>query len=461
MIGNENEIRSHYDDILRKAKKRFFIDGFKKIDPYLEALEEKVDIYSLSQNNLGQIEVPAELIVGTLNSARKTAFSRDFMPLLKPNTEFGFKWMRVAEYHLSDAGINEAPKAYEYLGKFYVEEGNKRVSVLKSYGAVYIPCNVIRLLPKKDDSYQSKLYYEFLDYYKLSRLYSIQFQKLGYYSKLIRLMGFEENHEFSRRERIDLVGLYERVASFIKKKRFDVNYADALIVLMEIYGYQELMEMTDRKLNKAINENRVKLIEDMPHYHILCVADAEDNYLWGSCKKEVLQENDFIISCGDLKSAYLEYLVTMADRPLFYVHGNHDEEYDTKPPLGCECIDDNLVVYKGLRIVGLGGSFKYRSGKYMYSEYEMRKRIKRLKRKIRKAGGIDIIVTHAPVKGYGDLNDYAHQGFECFKELIHEYHPKYLFFGHVHSNYDYSYSGIYEYEGTELINVSGKQKIVL
>lgn len=461
MIGNASEIRSHYDNCLNKARKQLFRDKLHRTDPYLVSLEDIVNEYECAQVSLGQIEVPVELIVGTKNNNRKTAFTRDFMPLLKANSEFANKWMRVCEYHLSDTGISEAPKAYEYLGKFYIAEGNKRVSVLKSYGAVYIPCDVIRLVPPKNNELQNKLYYEFLDYYELSHLYSIQFKKLGYYTKLIRLMGFESDHKFSRRERIDLVGLYERIVYILKKRKVNVYYADALIVLMEIYGYDELNQMSDKELIKAIEENKVKLIEDIPHYHILCVADKEDNYLWGGCKVEELKQFDFIVSSGDLKSEYLEYLVTCSNRPLFYVHGNHDEEYDTKEPLGCECIDDKLIIYKGLRIIGLGGSFKYRSGKYMYSEYEMRRRIKKLKPKINKARGVDIIVTHAPVKGIGDLNDYAHQGFECFRELIEEYHPKYLFFGHVHSEYDYDYSGIYKLNDTQIINVSGKQKIVL
>lgn len=461
MFENVNEIRSHYEDCYKKARKQLIKDKLHKVNPYLLSLEDVVNEYECSQMDLGQIEVPVELIVGTKNSNRQTAFSKDFMPLLKVDSEFGSKWMKVCSYHLSDTGIQEPPKAYEYLGKFYISEGNKRVSVLKSYGSVYIPCDVIRLVPKKTDQLENELYFEFLDYYEKSHLYSIQFKKLGYYTKLIRLMGFESDHVFSRRERIDLIGLYERIINILKKRKINVYYPDSLLVLIEIYGYRELNEMSDKKLIKAVEESKIKLIEDIPHYNILCVGDKEDNYLWGICKVEELKKYDFIISVGDLKSEYLEYLVTCANSPLFYVHGNHDESYDTNAPQGCECIDDNLVVYKGLRIVGLGGSFKYRSGKYMYSEYEMKKRIRRLRRKIIRAKGVDIVVCHAPVKGYGDIDNYVHQGFECFKELLDEFHPKYLFFGHVHQEYKYDYSGIYKYKDTELINVSGKQNIVI
>lgn len=460
MIENFGEIRAHYEECLKKAKKRLFKNRLLKKELYLEALDEKIDIYKCSLVNLGQIEVFADLIVGTKTSLRKTSFDRDFMPLVRQESEFAIKWMKVCQYHLSDSGISDPPKAYEYLGKFYIEEGNKRVSVLKSYGAVYIPCDVIRVMPEKNDSYESKLYYEFLEYYQLSKLYTIQFKKIGYYSKLIKLMEFDDTHVFERSERIRLVGFYGRLLEMLKKKGIEVYYPDSLVVMMEIYGYEYLFNMSDAELSKAIDESRIKILNDKAHYNMLCVSDEENNALW-NYNNSKFKEYDFIISAGDLKASYLEYLVTVSNKPLFYVHGNHDEEYDKKEPEGCICIDDDLVIYKGLRILGLGGSYKYKdNAKYMYTEKEMIRRIKKLRWKIKKAKGVDIIVTHAPIKDYGDLNDYAHQGFECFKDLIDKYEPKYFFFGHVHNRYDPKYTGFYEYKGTQIINVSDYRRVI-
>lgn len=461
MSTNFAEIRSYYEECYRKAKKHSFKNKWNHKDPYLLALDEIVNVDSLSKVNLGEIDVPTDLIVGTKTAARKTSFSYDFLPLLSSSSEFAYKWMEVCKYHLSDAGINSCPKVYEYMGKFYVEEGNKRVSVLKSYGTVFITCNVTRILPKENDSKEYKLYEEFLDYYKLSGLYSIQFEKLGYYSKLQKLMEFDADHIWDRQERIRLVGFYGRLVSSLKKKGINVYYPDSLVVMMEIYGYKYLHDMSDKELSKAIDSSERNIIADKAHFNILCVADEEDNSLWNGYDCKTLKDYDFIISSGDLKSEYLEYLVTMSNRPLFYVHGNHDEEYDTKPPEGCECIDDRIVTYKGLRILGLGGSYKYKDGaKYMYSEKEMRRRIRRLRWKIRKAGGIDIIVSHAPIKGFGDMNDYAHQGFECFKDLIDKYSPKYFLYGHVHLRYNPKDTGYRKMNSTQIINVSNKRRIV-
>ena len=461
MTNYISEVDPQYDYALKLAKKAFISDKLHKRDPYLPSLDGIVEEYDCTRVLLGVVDVPADLIVGTKTSGRTISFASNFMPLLKKNSEFANKWLQVCKYHLSDTGITEPPKVYEYLGKFYVEEGNKRVSVLKSYGAVLIPCDVTRLIPPLSNDKKIKLYYEFLDYYKYSKLYSIQFKKLGYYKKLVKLMEFEEDHEWDRYERIRLIGFYERLCRMLKRKKINLYYPDCLVVMLEIYGYKYLYDMKDKELSAAIDESKTKLIFDKAHYNILCVSDEEDNGLWNGYNNEKLKEYDLILSSGDLKAEYLEYLVTMSNRQLYYVHGNHDEAYDKKSPEGCVCIDDKVIVHDGIRILGLGGSYKYRAdGKYMYTEKEMKKRIRKLKPKIKKVGGIDIVVAHGPIKGYGDLNDYAHQGFECFKDLIHDYHPKYFLFGHIHSRYDTNYTGFYELEGTQIINVSKKQRII-
>ena len=153
---------------------------------------------------------------------------------------------------------------------------------------------------------------------------------------------------------------------------------------------------------------------------LLLIADEEAPYLWDFYQPGRLEGIDLILSCGDLKQEYLEFLVTMGNKPLYYVHGNHDKGYEKFPPEGCECLDDQLITVKGLRILGLGGCVRYNPGPYQYTEEEMAKRIKRLDRKLRKAGGVDIIITHAPPRGYGDAEDNAHRGFECFNLLFGE-----------------------------------------
>ncbi len=171
---------------------------------------------------------------------------------------------------------------------------------------------------------------------------------------------------------------------------------------------------------------------------ILVLSDVESKYLWDYFEKTKLENIDLIISCGDLKSEYLEFLATFAKAPILYVHGNHDDSYDRKPPEGCICIDDQVYVYNGIRIAGLGGSMRYNIGKYQYSESEMRERATRLWFKIRKTKGIDILVTHAPAAGFNDGEDLPHKGFEVFNRILQKYKPKYYLHGHVHLTYKWN-----------------------
>ena len=185
---------------------------------------------------------------------------------------------------------------------------------------------------------------------------------------------------------------------------------------------------------------------------ILALSDEECPALYDYYIPGRLDGYDLIISCGDLNAKYLSFIVTMAKVPVLYVHGNHDTGYSRVPPEGCDCIDDQLIVYKGVRILGLGGCRKYHDGPHQFSEKEMRKRIRRLRWKLWRHKGVDIVVTHAPPAGVGDGDDPAHRGFECLWELLDKYKPKYLLHGHVHLNYGMDQTRVREYGDTKVIN---------
>ena len=161
---------------------------------------------------------------------------------------------------------------------------------------------------------------------------------------------------------------------------------------------------------------------------------------------------DLMLSCGDLKAEYLSFLATLGRAPLYYVRGNHDGNYDRRPPEGCDCIEDKLIIFNGLRIAGLGGSRLYSGGKDQYSEREMKNRIWKLGWQIRRAGGVDIVLAHAPVRGFGDGDDYAHMGFEAFLPLLDRYKPRYLIHGHVHMEYGRDIARVLRRGDTTIIN---------
>ena len=185
---------------------------------------------------------------------------------------------------------------------------------------------------------------------------------------------------------------------------------------------------------------------------LLLLSDKECPYLWDYYQPGRLKEYDLILSCGDLKASYLTFLVTMGRAPLLYVHGNHDVRYRSAPPEGCECIEDKLYIHNGLRILGLGGSPHYNGGVHQYTEAQMARRIRRLNGKIRRAGGVDIIIAHASPAGFECSDSYAHRGFACFTSLIERYQPRYFIHGHIHLNYGQQIQRVQQLGSTTIIN---------
>lgn len=188
---------------------------------------------------------------------------------------------------------------------------------------------------------------------------------------------------------------------------------------------------------------------------ILAISDVEESWLYDHWDRERMEGVDLVVSCGDLSAAYLEHIVTLANVPLVYVQGNHDTAYDRHAPEGCVSIDGQVRDAGGLRLMGLGGSIRYNEHVHGFTEAEMRRRAARMALLASATGGVDILVTHAPVRGYGDLKDLAHRGFEAFETLIERVRPRYLLHGHVHMSYG-RFERVVEHPcGTTIVNVCG------
>ncbi len=187
---------------------------------------------------------------------------------------------------------------------------------------------------------------------------------------------------------------------------------------------------------------------------VLLVSDQASRYIWDFFDRRAFEGVEMILSCGDLPASYLEFLVTMLGVPLYYVPGNHDKRFQLHPPEGCTCIDGQLIVAGGFRILGFGGCRSGRRALYEYLENDMARRVSRIKGTLRCKKGFDILLTHAPAFGLGDGKDLFHQGFECFRSLLETYEPRYHIFGHQHKNYDFA-EGITQFGNTRLINAYG------
>ncbi len=188
---------------------------------------------------------------------------------------------------------------------------------------------------------------------------------------------------------------------------------------------------------------------------LLLVSDEESPYFWDYYRPGKLDGIDLILAAGDLKAQYLSFLVTMGRAPVLYIHGNHDGSYEAFPPEGCDCVDGDLVCVKGLRILGLGGCPLYNYGPHQYTERQMRKRYRKLWWKLRRAKGVDILLTHAPARGYGDMDDPVHRGFEFFVDLMDKLQPRYMVHGHVHKNYHTQQVADLHRGETTIINACG------
>ena len=195
---------------------------------------------------------------------------------------------------------------------------------------------------------------------------------------------------------------------------------------------------------------------------ILAIADEEDDLLLAQLVQRKPDERfDLVVSCGDLSPSYLDCVATLANAPLAYVRGNHDVDIAESFEMGGTDLDGRVVKFGGLRFAGFEGSVDYRRGVVGYSQAEMRHKVVSLGLRAYLTGGIDVLVTHTPPRGHGDLSDEPHQGFEAFNGLLDWLHPSLMLHGHVHMNY-----GMVERErmhpsGTRLVNVCGWQELVI
>ncbi len=218
--------------------------------------------------DVGLVEIPAERIVGVKSAGRITAFSPSFRPLLDAQTEFGLKWINLCSAHLGDTGITDPIVCYEYLGDFYVQEGNKRVSVLKHFDSPRITGSVKRILPLLSEEPRIRAYYEFLEFYKVSRLYSIQFRRPGDYKKLMGHLGLSSTElwEEDQRRMVNAYFHYFLDAfNALNPKDTDVLPEEALLLWLELYPFRDLGQLTTTALKKSISaiwEDIVSTAED-------------------------------------------------------------------------------------------------------------------------------------------------------------------------------------------------------
>ena len=252
---NTQIAREEYQQALKLGQKeqKALLQAGKNPNPAV--LEDILTEKASTARELGVLEIPASRIVGTVTAGRTGAFTAGFRPLLSVDSEFATKWISLCADHLGEEGIRDPVLCYEYLGNFYVQEGNKRVSVLKHFGSPRILAQVRRILPPESDDPRIRAYYEFLDFYKDAGLYAVQYRHPGDYARLLSYLGKEPGEEWSDRERrtFNAYFRYFKDALETQDKDFDdLLPEEALLLWLKVYPFRELGQMAPSELKKSV-----------------------------------------------------------------------------------------------------------------------------------------------------------------------------------------------------------------
>ena len=245
-----------YQTALSRGKKEFKELSAAGKNPYPAVLDDILgDKEADVVQDLGIVDIPAHRIVGTKSAGRITAFTANFLPLLSQDSEFGMKWCNLCRDHLDEIGIREPILCFEYMGNFYVQEGNKRVSVLRYFDAPRIPGTVKRVVPALSEDPRIKAYYEFMDFYKVSKLYAVQFRRPGDYAKLLAYLGMEPDERWTEDQRrtFNSYFLYFQEAfQSVSDQLTDILPEEALLLWLQIYPYKDLGRLSTTELKKTL-----------------------------------------------------------------------------------------------------------------------------------------------------------------------------------------------------------------
>ncbi|WP_432630115.1 BMP family ABC transporter substrate-binding protein [Brotaphodocola sp.] len=268
-----------YIGALRQGRKQYQLAVSKGEYPYLPVLDQilaNTDI--VSEVNLGVIDVPLEKIVGTKTQGRTEAFAGNFMPLLGEKTEFGAKWAHLYDHQVEE-GIHDPIVAYEFMNRYYVQEGNKRVSVLKYVHAYSISASVIRLIPRRTDDKDIRLYYEFLDFYQVSFNSDVWFSEEGRYNQLLEAMGKKPDEVWTEDERQYFKSAHDRFTKVFEEKRsedMEMTASDAFLDYVTIYGYEEIKDRTADQMTQDLNKIWEELLQQSRGGKIAVVQQPEE-----------------------------------------------------------------------------------------------------------------------------------------------------------------------------------------
>ncbi len=242
-----------YTEALKLGKKEYKSCVSQGRFPYLPVLDDILSREEVrTEQNMGLIQIPLDFVVGTSTMGRTYSFAANFMPILRENTEFAVKWANLSDAQINE-GIRDPIVAYEYMNRYYVVEGNKRVSVLKYFKADSIVANVTRKIPKYSEDEDVRIYYEYMKFNEITGLFNIEFSKLGMAEQLLELTGCTTRWDPEVRSEFNSLLLhFTKAYEFRGGSKLPITVGDALTAFINVYGYKESLAMSDAEMNTNV-----------------------------------------------------------------------------------------------------------------------------------------------------------------------------------------------------------------
>ena len=324
-------VEDDYKKAQKMAQREYKARAARGEFPYIQALDDVApESSTMSQRYLGTFEIPTWLIVGTKTRARQNSFAANFLPLLDHGTEFSMKWENLYMAQLEE-GFKDAILVYEYLHRFYVQEGNKRVSVSRFLDNPMIMAQVYRILPPQEVLDEHPVYKEFLDFYRVCPIYDLDCREQGSYRKLAKLLGKSIGPDAEPWPE-DLVESlrsaywhFTQVAEEMQGELSEMPRGDAFLVYLRIYTKDALDVTAMEDLNRRLQSIRKELLTANNEDSVALLESASDAVNAGDIRTRA---GEIMAKPRSLVSKVIPKLAYSKDNPLKAAF-----IYDRKPEL--------------------------------------------------------------------------------------------------------------------------------
>ena len=274
-----------YNKALKAGEKEYKAKLAAGEYPYLPALDDIApDADTLTHQSLGILEIPVELVAGTKTRARQNSFAPDFMPLIGADSEFAAKWNNLYKAQISE-GFRDPVKVYEYLHRFYVEEGNKRVSVSRFLDMPMIAADVERIVPPADVLDQHPEYKEFLKFYSVAPIYDIETTWEGAYAEIAELLGRDLEEPWPGdlvRSLRSAYWMFSMAWRELGDKMPDIPPGDAFVVYLRIYIKDALKHQPPSVVSKKLLRIKKELLTEANKERVALVESSDEAIKAGS-----------------------------------------------------------------------------------------------------------------------------------------------------------------------------------